>query len=123
MRMNAAVMQAATRPGRWTRVHGHALSNNPGTDTLALKQNCPDLRNTRVVDIVQAQEGYSAQVEVLDPRVDASEARHECGITPIEVPEPGMYDAIVLAVGHDEFKALGGQGVRSARRRAGWCMS
>ncbi len=80
---------------------------------LAFKENCPDLRNTRVVDIVHALEGYSAQVDVYDPWVDSAEAQHEYGLTPIEAPEQGAYDAIVLAVGHDEFRALGGEGVRA----------
>ena len=80
---------------------------------LAFKENCPDLRNTRVVDIVHALEGYSAQVDVYDPWVDTAEAQHEYGLTPIEAPEQGVYDAIVLAVGHDEFRALGGKGVRA----------
>jgi UDP-N-acetyl-D-galactosamine dehydrogenase len=80
---------------------------------LAFKENCPDLRNTRVVDIVQALEGYNARVDVHDPWVDAAEAEHEYGLTPIEVPEQGVYDAIVLAVGHEQFRALGGQGVRA----------
>lgn len=79
---------------------------------LAFKENCPDLRNTRVVDIVHALEGYSAQVDVYDPWVDAAEAQHEYGLTPITSPEQSVYDAIVLAVGHDEFRALGGEGVR-----------
>ncbi len=80
---------------------------------LAFKENCPDLRNTRVVDIVHALEGYSAQVDVYDPWVDAAEAQHEYGLTPIGKPEQGAYDAIVLAVGHDEFRQLGGEGVRA----------
>ena len=80
---------------------------------LAFKENCPDLRNTRVVDIVQALEGYNARVDVHDPWVDAAEAQHEYGLTPIESPEQGVYDAIVLAVGHDEFRTLGGEGVRA----------
>ena len=80
---------------------------------LAFKENCPDLRNTRVVDIVHALEGYSAQVDVYDPWVDVAEAQHEYGLTPIEAPEQGAYDAIVLAVGHDEFRQMGGVGVRA----------
>jgi UDP-N-acetyl-D-galactosamine dehydrogenase len=79
---------------------------------LAFKENCPDLRNTRVVDIVQALQGYNAQVEVHDPWVDAAEAQHEYGITPLSTPEQGVYDAIVLAVGHDEFKVMGVHGIR-----------
>ena len=79
---------------------------------LAFKENCPDLRNTRVVDIVQALQAYNARVDVFDPWVDAAEARHEYGLSPVAAPEQGAYDAIVLAVGHDQFRALGGQGVR-----------
>jgi UDP-N-acetyl-D-glucosamine/UDP-N-acetyl-D-galactosamine dehydrogenase len=52
-------------------------------------------------------------VDVFDPWVDAAEALHEYGLTPIDAPEQGAYDAIVLAVGHDEFRTLGGQGVRA----------
>ncbi len=80
---------------------------------LAFKENCPDLRNTRVVDIVQALQGYNAQVDVHDPWVDAEEAQHEYGLTPIGNPEQGAYDAIVIAVGHDQFRVLGGAGVRA----------
>ena len=80
---------------------------------LAFKENCPDLRNTRVVDIVNALRGYNACVDVFDPWVDAAEAQHEYGLTLIETPEQGGYDAIVLAVGHDQFRALGGDGVRA----------
>ncbi len=80
---------------------------------LAFKENCPDLRNTRVVDIVQALQGYNARVDVFDPWVDAAEARHEYGLSPVAAPEQGAYDAIVLAVGHDQFRQLGGQGVRA----------
>jgi len=79
---------------------------------LAFKENSPNLRNTRVVDIVQVLEGYNVRVDVHDPWVDAAEAQHEYGLTPIEAPQQGAYDAIVLAVGHDQFRALGGQGVR-----------
>ena len=80
---------------------------------LAFKENCPDLRNTRVVDIVHALHGYSAEVDVHDPWVDASETRHEYGLHLTEAPELGVYDAIVLAVAHDQFRALGGAGVRA----------
>lgn len=83
---------------------------------LAFKENCPDLRNTRVVDIVQALQGYNARVDVFDPWVSPEEARHEYGITPIASPEAGAYDAVVLAVGHDQFRQLGGQGVRALCR-------
>ncbi|TXK65587.1 Vi polysaccharide biosynthesis UDP-N-acetylglucosamine C-6 dehydrogenase TviB [Alkalisalibacterium limincola] len=86
---------------------------------LAFKENCPDLRNTRVTDIVQALQSYNARVEVFDPWVDADETRHEYGLSPIDQPEQGVYDAIVLAVGHDEFRTLGGDGVRAFGSAAG----
>ncbi len=86
---------------------------------LAFKENCPDLRNTRVVDIVEALQGYNTQVDVFDPWVDVAEAQHEYGLTPIAQPEQGAYDAIVLAVGHDQFRQLGGDGVRAFGKSSG----
>ena len=83
---------------------------------LTFKENCPDLRNTRVVDIVRALQGYNAQVDVYDPWVDAAEAQHEYGLVTIGTPEHGAYDAVVLAVGHDEFRRMGGEGVRAFGR-------
>jgi len=80
---------------------------------LAFKENCPDLRNTRVVDIVQALRGYNAQVDVHDPWVNAAEAEHEYGLVPVEQPAPGGYDAVIVAVGHKQFVALGADGVRA----------
>ncbi|MCX7034408.1 MAG: Vi polysaccharide biosynthesis UDP-N-acetylglucosamine C-6 dehydrogenase TviB [Arenimonas sp.] len=80
---------------------------------LAFKENCPDLRNTRVVDIIAELAEFQAQVDVYDPWVDAGEALHEYGITPIASPAAGQYDAVVLAVGHAEFAKLGGPGVRA----------
>jgi UDP-N-acetyl-D-galactosamine dehydrogenase len=80
---------------------------------LAFKENCPDLRNTRVVDIIAELAQFQAVVDVYDPWVDAAEALHEYDITPIVSPEAGQYDAVVLAVGHAEFAKLGGPGVRA----------
>ncbi|MGV8940267.1 MAG: Vi polysaccharide biosynthesis UDP-N-acetylglucosamine C-6 dehydrogenase TviB [Lysobacter sp.] len=80
---------------------------------LAFKENCPDLRNTRVVDIVAALQDYSAQVDVFDPWVDVGQAQHEYGLTPVSEPEQGVYDAVIVAVGHDEFRALGAVGIRA----------
>jgi len=67
---------------------------------LAFKENCPDVRNTRVVDIVSDLASYSAQVDVCDPCVNPEEARHEYGISPIAESKPVHYDAIVIAVIH-----------------------
>jgi len=77
---------------------------------VAFKEDCPDLRNTKVVDIVHELETAQARVDVFDPWADAGEAARELGITPIAQPEPGAYDAIVLAVAHRQFRALGKPG-------------
>jgi UDP-N-acetyl-D-galactosamine dehydrogenase len=80
---------------------------------LAFKENCPDLRNTRVVDIVQALRGYDADIDVHDPWVNHAEAEHEYGIQPIAEPQPGSYDAVIIAVGHRQFVAMGTEGIRA----------
>ncbi len=80
---------------------------------LAFKENCPDLRNTKVVDIVYELQGYSCEVDVFDPWVSVDNAAHDFKISMVTKPELGIYDAIILAVAHDEFKALGGSGVRA----------
>jgi UDP-N-acetyl-D-galactosamine dehydrogenase len=79
---------------------------------LAFKENCPDLRNTRVVDIVRELADYHARVDVYDPWVDAAEAHHEYGLDPVAEPEAGAYDAIIIAVGHRQFAELGAAGLR-----------
>ena len=84
---------------------------------LAFKENCPDLRNTRVVDIIEAFKGYNANVEVYDPWVSKEEAQHEYGITPIDEPKAGEYDAIVLAVSHEEFVAMGADKIRALGKK------
>jgi UDP-N-acetyl-D-galactosamine dehydrogenase len=86
---------------------------------LAFKENCPDLRNTRVVDIVQALRGYSTEVDVYDPWVDAAEARHEYGLELDGAPAVGAYDAIIVAVGHRQFAALGSAGIRAFGKPSG----
>jgi UDP-N-acetyl-D-galactosamine dehydrogenase len=79
---------------------------------LTFKENCPDLRNTKVVDIVSALRGYHAQVDVYDPWIDIAEARHEYGLDCLAaMPTSADYAAIVLAVGHREFIALGESGI------------
>ena len=80
---------------------------------LAFKENCPDVRNTRVVDIVSDLASYNAKVDVYDPCVNPEEARHEYGIAPVREPEAGAYDAIIVAVAHDQFKAMGAPALRA----------
>ena len=84
---------------------------------LAFKENCPDLRNTRVTDIIDELRSYSVEVEVHDPWVSPAQARHEYGISPVAEPAPGSYDAVILAVAHREFVAMGAEGVRALCRR------
>lgn len=71
---------------------------------LAFKENCPDLRNTRVVDVVRELQDYGAIVDVHDPWVNAAEAQREYGLELIGEPQPTSYDAIVLAVAHSCFR-------------------
>ena len=83
---------------------------------LTFKENCPDIRNTRVVDIIKEFKNRKCNVDVYDPWIDKSETKHEYEITPMDIPEKGKYDAIVLAVAHDEFKAIGEKKLRELGR-------
>jgi UDP-N-acetyl-D-galactosamine dehydrogenase len=80
---------------------------------LAFKENCPDVRNTKVVDIVKELASYGANVDVFDPWVDAAEARQEYDIGLTEDPQRGAYDVVVLAVAHRQFKDMGEQGIKA----------
>lgn len=80
---------------------------------LAFKENCPDIRNTRIVDIVQELAEYDVQADVYDPWISGEEALHEYGITPITALVPTSYDAIIIAVAHDQFKAMGAAALRA----------
>ncbi len=79
---------------------------------LAFKENCPDIRNTRVVDVVEELKEYNCDVDVYDPWVSAGEARAEYGLELVERPQLNQYDAILVAVAHHQFKELGAQNVR-----------
>lgn len=80
---------------------------------FTFKENCPDLRNTKVVDIVRELEQYNVQVDVFDPWIDPVEADHEYGIEPVVEPVTGGYDAVIIAVSHNQFKELGADGIRA----------
>ncbi len=80
---------------------------------LAFKENCPDLRNTRIVDIVRELNEYNVEVDVYDPWVDPAEAVHEYGITPIDAPQAGAYDGTVVAVAHRQFAEMGAAAIRA----------
>jgi len=83
---------------------------------LTFKENCPDLRNTRVVDIVQELKSYGVNVDVYDPWVDPEEAVAEYNIRPIDKPQAGTYDGIILAVAHRQFKAMSIDDIRALTR-------
>ncbi|MGX9606682.1 Vi polysaccharide biosynthesis UDP-N-acetylglucosamine C-6 dehydrogenase TviB [Acinetobacter sp. T63] len=80
---------------------------------LSFKENCPDIRNTKIIDIVNELQEYNIQADVYDPWVDMQEAQHEYGITPIVSLEQGQYDAVILAVAHEQFKAMGATDIRA----------
>ena len=85
---------------------------------LTFKEDCPDLRNTRVIDIVRELQASHAQVDVHDPWADATEAKAAFGLDLVETPEQGRYDAIVLAVPHGSFRNLGADMIRAFGREA-----
>lgn len=80
---------------------------------LTFKENCPDIRNTKVIDIINELKEYEIAADVFDPWVDSAEAQHEYGITLTAEPAAGSYDAVILAVAHNEFKQLGAEGIRA----------
>lgn len=80
---------------------------------LAFKENCPDLRNTRVVDVVKELKEFNCHVDVYDPWVSIEEARHEYGITPIQQLQQDAYDSIILAVAHRQFGSMGANGIHA----------
>lgn len=80
---------------------------------LTFKENCPDLRNTKVVDVISELTDYNISVDVYDPWIDAEDAVREYGISPISIPEKNAYDAIIIAVAHQEFISLGAEQIRT----------
>ena len=80
---------------------------------LTFKENCPDLRNTRVVDIVDELRDYHVAVDVYDPWVDIKEAQHEYNITPVTALKSSDYDAVVIAVAHSQFVEMGMESIRA----------
>ena len=79
---------------------------------ITFKENCPDLRNTRVIDLAREFRDYGALVDIHDPWADRGQAANDYGVELLATPEQGAYDAIIVAVSHDEFRALGIDGLR-----------
>ena len=86
---------------------------------MTFKENCPDIRNSKVIDVVRELQNYGAKVDIHDPWADGAECKHEYGLRPVRdaMKAKGRYDAIVLAVAHREFKEFGSQGIRKLGKK------
>lgn len=96
-----------------TKRKAHVVGSKILIMGLTFKENCPDLRNTGVVDIIKELETYNTSVDIYDPWADPAEAQHEYGLSLIKQPVPGTYDAIIICVGHDKFREMGVTGIRA----------
>lgn len=91
----------------------HVVDSNILIMGLTFKENCPDLRNTRVIDIINELKNYNANVHVYDPWADAAEAQHEYGLELVAEPKANSYDAVILCVGHSKFREMGAAEIRA----------
>lgn len=96
-----------------TKKRIHVVDANILIMGLTFKENCPDLRNTRVVDLIDEFKEFNCNLDVYDPWVSKEESKREYGITPVDVPLEGHYDAILLAVAHDQFITMGAEKIRT----------
>ncbi len=109
--MGAYIAEKVTRLMTQRRIH--VVDANVLIMGLTFKENCPDLRNTRVIDIINEFKLLHANVDVYDPWVDKAEAEREYGISTVDEPQKSAYDAIILAVSHQQFAALGAEKIRA----------
>ncbi|MDC3197497.1 Vi polysaccharide biosynthesis UDP-N-acetylglucosamine C-6 dehydrogenase TviB [Luminiphilus sp.] len=109
--MGSYVADQVTRLMTKRRIH--VVDSNILVMGLTFKENCPDTRNTRVVDLIKELKSFSCNVDVYDPWVDKVEGEKECGVEIVEQPLDGRYDAIILAVAHDQFKKLSEKEIRN----------
>ncbi|MDD1782369.1 Vi polysaccharide biosynthesis UDP-N-acetylglucosamine C-6 dehydrogenase TviB [Enterovibrio sp. ZSDZ35] len=109
--MSAYVVSQLVKKMLMKRIH--VEDSNVLVMGLTFKENCPDLRNTKVVDIVSELKEYNVNVDIADPWCSSSEAQHEYGLTLVEDIKKNHYDAIILAVGHAEFKEIGANELHS----------
>ena len=94
----------------------HAVDSKILILGFTFKENCPDIRNTRVIDIVHEFDSYHTQVDVYDPWIDVKEAQHEYNISFLSELPATKYDAIILAVNHDQFKEMGANKIHALGR-------
>jgi UDP-N-acetyl-D-glucosamine/UDP-N-acetyl-D-galactosamine dehydrogenase len=90
----------------------HVVDANVLIMGLAFKENCPDIRNSRVFDLVRSLRGFNCQVDAYDPWVNKAEVEAGFGFLPIQEPKTANYDAIIVATGHSEFKEMGSTKIR-----------
>jgi UDP-N-acetyl-D-galactosamine dehydrogenase len=96
-----------------TRKQIHVVGSRILIMGLTFKENCPDLRNTRVIDIISELSGYHGEIDIFDPWAEPEEALEEYGLKLIQSPQDGNYDAIILCVGHQQFRDMGADAIRS----------
>lgn len=80
---------------------------------ITFKENCPDIRNTKIVDIATELDNYHVNVDIYDPWAESAEVEHEYGLSLIDKPEVGKYDAVIAAVAHSQFKEMGTEQIRA----------
>jgi UDP-N-acetyl-D-glucosamine/UDP-N-acetyl-D-galactosamine dehydrogenase len=112
--MGAYVVDQVSR--LMNKKHIHLFNANILIMGLTFKENCPDLRNTRVTDLVEDFKEFNCNVDVYDPWVDKDEAMYEFNIKPINEPKQDYYDAILIAVAHDEFRELSVEQIKAFGR-------
>jgi len=115
-RMGAFVADSVVK--MMTKRKAHVVDSNVLIMGLTFKENCPDLRNTGVIDIIEEMRNYNTNVQIYDPWADPAEAKHEYGLDLIDQPIPGSYQAIIICVAHDAFREMGAEGIRALRREA-----
>lgn len=113
--MGSYVAEQVTKLMNKKRIH--VVDANILIMGLTFKENCPDLRNTRIIDLIVEFESYNCKVDVYDPWVDKDEVNHEYGIIPVDSLDDGKYDAIILAVSHNEFKKMSIEQIRKPGRK------
>lgn len=110
-RMGAFVADSVVK--MMTKRKAHVVDSTVLIMGLTFKENCPDLRNTGVIDIIEEMRNYNTNVHIYDPWADAAEAKHEYGLDLIDKPVAGSYQAIIICVAHDVFREMGAEGIRA----------
>jgi UDP-N-acetyl-D-galactosamine dehydrogenase len=114
---NMAIYVAGEVLRRMTHRRIHVKGSRVLVMGMTFKENCPDVRNSKVVDVIRELEKFGAAVDVYDPWVDSAEAHHEYGLRPVKTPRKRGYDAIVMAVAHEEFRRMGLSKIRALGKR------